>query len=208
MKPMRLLLALGAALGALGAGPAQASLMPVIDLPADTRAVSLGVDPQTVNASFDWAMGDSGWQAGLAGTYDISGARGLRESFTFSALRVARRMGGSYPFSWGLGLSAGMTLVDPTVPLNDPGDRPYTSPYLFWAQPAVMLSTPLFGEMFNDSLWFRASVGPVLNRWTSGVFFLPFISPNLEFAFRVHPSHEVVIGGGNVPWGIGWRGAF
>lgn len=203
-------LALAGALAAAVAlvAPAQASVLPLIDLPADTRAVSLGVDPQTINGSFDWALGDSGWQVGAAGTFDISGAKGLRESFNFAALRVARRMGGTFPFTWGIGLSGGMTLVDPTAPLGNPGDRSYSSPYLFWAQPAVIISTPILGDMFNDVLWLRASLGPVLNRWTSGTFFLPFIAPNLEFSFRVHPSHEIVVGGGNVPWGLGWRGAF
>lgn len=186
---------------------AQASVLPLIDLPSDTRAFSVGLDPQTFNASFDWAWGDSGWQYGLAGAYDISGARGLKESFNFAAVRASRRMGGTFPFTWGLGLSAGMTLVDPTATVNE-GDRAYSNPYLFWAQPALIISTPLLGEMFNDTLWLRASLGPVLNRWTAGSYWLPFIAPNLEFAFRLHPSHELVIGGGNVPWGLGWRGAF
>lgn len=190
--------------------PAAASTIPLVDLPPDVKVLSAGIDPVMVHFSGDWALGGtwgSGWIVGAMGSYDISGKLHQRESQTMGAIRLTRHLGGTFPFSFGVTLSAGMNLVDPTVE-TPPDQQIYTSPYLFWVQPAVNISTPILGDVFNDNLWMRAMIGPVLGRWTSGTYYTPFVAPNIEFAYRITPAHEIVIGGGFVPWGIGWRGAF
>lgn len=193
----------------LAASPAAASTIPLVDLPPDVRTVSAGIDPEVVHVSGDWALsGDwgSGWIVGATASYDISGKK-QRESQTMGAIRITRHLGGTFPFSYGVTLSAGMNLVDPTME-TPPDQQIYTTSYLFWLQPALNISTPILGEYFSDNLWLRAMVGPVLGRWTSGTYYTPFVAPNIELAYRIHPAHEIVLGGGFVPWGIGWRGAF
>jgi hypothetical protein len=195
---------------ALAGLPAQGSTIPLVDLPPNLRVVSGGIDPVMVHLSGDWALSGpwgSGWIVGAMGSYDISGKRAQRESQTMGALRVTRHLGGTFPFSYGVTVSAGMNLVDPTVAVP-PDQQIYTSPYLFWLQPAFDISTPILGDVFNDNLWFRAMIGPVIGRFTSGTYYTPFVAPNVELAYRIQPSNEIVIGGGFVPWGIGWRSAF
>ena len=207
---MRPLLAVGLVLAA--AAPAQASAIPLIDLPPNVRVVSLGVDPNVAQASADYSMG--GWIFGATGSFQIkdpndplipgspTSATRIRESNHMVALRAGRRWAGTYPFSVGYVFSLGMNLVDDELPA--PANTLSTGPYLLWFQPALALSTPVF----SDQVWLRGTFGPVLNRWSEGTFFLPFFSPNVELSFRVSPAHELVLGGGLVPWGIGWRGAF
>lgn len=191
------------------AAPAQASTIPLVDLPPGLFTVSAGGDPQMVHVSADYALGawwGQGWIVGGMASYDISGKH-LRESQTMGALRLTRHLGGTFPFSIGATLSVGMNLVDPSQE-TPPDQQIYASPYLFWVQPAVNISTPILGDVFNDQLWLRGTFGPVLGRWTSGTYYTPFFSPNIELAYRIHPAHEIVLGGGFVPWGLGWRGAF
>lgn len=196
-------------LAALWPAAAQASTIPLVDLPPDVKTLSAGIDPTMVHLSGDWALGGewgSGWIVGAMASYDI-GSKGQRESQTMGALRVTRHLGGTFPFSFGATLSVGMNLVDPTI-APPPDQQVYSSPYLFWVEPALDISTPILGDVFNDNLWFRAMIGPVLGRFTSGTYYTPFIAPNAELAYRIAPAHEIVVGGGFVPWGVGWRGAF
>ncbi|MDB5098725.1 MAG: hypothetical protein JWM80_3146 [Cyanobacteria bacterium RYN_339] len=192
------------------APPAAASTIPLVDLPPNLVTVSAGGDPQIVHLSADYALGTwwgQGWIVGGMASYDISGKRNQRESQTMGALRITRHLGGTFPFSIGATLSVGMNLVDPAQE-TPPDQQIYASPYLLWVQPALNISTPILGDVFNDQLWLRATFGPVLGRWTSGTFYTPFFSPNVELAYRILPAHEIVLGGGFVPWGLGWRGAF
>jgi hypothetical protein len=190
-------------------GKAEASTIPLVDLPPGVKVISTGIDPQMFHVSGDYGWGTNFGTIIVGGmaSYDISGKRGQRESQTMVAFRATRQLGGTFPFSIGATLSAGMNLVDPTLE-TPPDQQIYTSTYLFWFQPAINVSTTVLPDTFNDNLWFRATFGPVLNRWTSGTYFLPFFSPNMELAYRIHPAHEIVLGGGFWPWGIGWRGAF
>ena len=121
------------------------------------------------------------------------------------ALRVARRMWGTWPLTIGLMLSAGANLVDPDAPLPKKTSQRFTSDYLLWAQPAVVFAT----NFQDEKLWMRGSLGPVIGRWSEGTYLLPYIVPNVEITYRYTPQWELVLGGSySSLWSVGLRTAF
>lgn len=193
------------------ASPAQATSIPLLDLPPGVFSLAGGVSDATAHGSFDWALPGptsgwaSGWMAGLVGGYDYA-TPGARASNTMGGVRIGRRMGGEWPFTWGLLLTGGANMVDSTQPLPKPTAQRFTSDLLLWAQPAIVFATRLGGD---EKAWVRGSFGPVLGRFSEGAILMPWFVPNLEVAYRLTPSAELVVGGGYAsPYGAGLRTAF
>lgn len=189
------------------ATPAWATSIPLLDLPPGTKTVSLGVSDVTFHGSFDWALWGpwgAGWTVGLTGGVDYADPY-RRDSHHMLALRVGRRLWGEWPQTLGVVLSGGANVVDPLAPLPNPTSQRFTGDFLPWVQPALAFAT----TVENDKVWVRGTIGPVIGRWSEGVWLLPWIAPNLEVAYRYHPAYEIVVGGGYAsPYSLGLRGAF
>lgn len=203
----RRLAALAASLLVIDAGAATATAIPLLDLPPGVKTISLGVSDVTVHGSFDWALwGDwgRGWTIGLAGGFDYADTF-RRDSHNMLALRVGRRLAGDWPVTVGALLSAGANVVDPLAPLPNPTSQRFSGDFLYWVQPALVFAS----TVENDKVWLRGTLGPVIGRWSEGVWLLPWIAPNVEVGYRFNPAHELVVGGGYAsPYSLGWRTAF
>jgi len=140
----------------------------------------------------------------MVGGYDYA-APGARSTNTMGAVRIGRRMGGEWPFTWGLMLSGGANMVDKDQPLPKPTAQRFDNDYLPWAQPAVVFSA----RLPDEKAWIRGSFGPIIGRFSEGAILLPWVVPNLEVAYRLSPSVELVVGGGYAsPYGAALRTAF
>jgi len=188
------------------ANPAIATSIPLLDLPPNVRTVTLGVSDLTAHGSFDWSLGGiaEGWNVGLTGGFDYADPY-RRDTNTMVAVRAARRMGGTWPFTWGFVFSGGANWVDSRAVLPDPTSQRFTSDFLPWFQPAVAFSN----TVENDKVWVRGTFGPVIGRLTSGAYLMPWLVPNFEAAYRFNPAWEIVVGGGYAsPYGVALRAAF
>lgn len=193
----------------LSATPAVATTMPLADLTPGARVATLGFSELSLHASADWGLSGiaSGWSLGLLGGFDYSNPR-RRDSNSLVAVRLARRIWGNAPhFTLGFLLSAGANYVDPGPAPSDPTEQSFYSEILPWVQPAVALSFRI--PIYDYPFWFRATLGPVIGRFTAGVLTMPWVVPNFEFAYRYAPNQEVVVAGGySSPNGLGWRIAY
>ncbi len=200
-------LALAAAILAFDPLAADATSIPLLDLPPGVKTVSLGVSDVTVHGAFDWALWGpwgNGWTVGLAGGFDYADPY-RRDSHNMLALRVGRRLVGDWPVTIGALLSAGANVVDPLRPLPNPTSQRFSSDFLLWVQPALVFAT----TVENDKVWVRGTIGPVIGRWSEGAWLLPWIAPNVEVGYRFNPAYEIVVGGGYAsPYSLGLRTAF
>lgn len=172
-------------LAGAGALPAAASTLPPLPQKAGQSTVSLGVP----DANYDYAFTDS-LSVGVSALYFPPG---FASPGLVAAPRLSYRFFGSDDdFALGATLSAGY--------FENVGYGTQTPSRMLWVQPAINASIAL-----GPVVRVRCTLGPALlenTDFTNGMV-LPL--PNVEVAFKLHPQHELTLGGNSL---VGWRGRF